>query len=103
MLHAMNTATTVPPLNAFTTGAVPSRAFSNGWETIRSLFGCRQRNEKLERLVAQYRILSLEGREANRAAAQIIEVAEARARKRSPSWSEIAAVERALLSLLTGQ
>jgi len=71
------------------------------WKRFLSLFPTHQRVERLSRLVAQYRTLPAEIRDdlANQEAIEMIEAVR-KSQKRVPSWSDLAGVERALLSIL---
>jgi hypothetical protein len=90
-----------PPLHTTT----KKRSWTSLCKPFRALLPSRQRSEKLDRLVAQYRILPWAAREAeaNQKAKELIESVRRRAENHVPSWSEIDAVEIALLSMLSGE
>lgn len=89
-----------PPVHA----ATEKHAWRKVCKLLRALLPSRQRSEKLDRLIAQYRILPWTARqvEANQKATELIESVRQRAETHIPSWSEIDAVESALLSMTSG-
>jgi hypothetical protein len=73
-------------------------------KSLLSFFPRRQLGEKLDRLITRYRTLSPEVKEAaaNREAKEIIEEVRQRIARRQPLQSDLAKVERALLTMMSG-
>jgi hypothetical protein len=79
----------------------PSRKWPR--QTLLTGLWAGQRRDKLARLVAQYETLPARERpDDNRAAEALVENIIKRSQQRNPSWSDIQAMERALLTLLSG-
>jgi hypothetical protein len=72
-------------------------------KAILSGLSAGQRRDKLERLIAQYKTLPPRERaDDNQAAEALVEEIIKRSRERDPSWNDVEGMERALLSLLSG-
>lgn len=98
----MSTAITANPLKGIPENRPQRFGLTRRWKSFLSLFPSHQRAERLSRLIAQYRTLPLEVRNnpAHLEAIDMIESVRNHSHKRFPSWSDLAAVERALLSIL---
>jgi hypothetical protein len=80
---------------------LPSWKFPRG--AIFTCLSAGQRHDKLERLIGQYKTLpTREMSDAHRAAEAVIEDIIKGSQEREPSWSDVERMERALLTLLTG-
>jgi len=101
----MSTAIIARRLEAAANGSSERPSLKTYWKSLLALFPGRQRSEKLDRLISRYRMLPLEARasDANREATELIEAIRAQTEQRHPSWSDIAAVESALLTMLSGE
>jgi hypothetical protein len=98
----MNTAIIAQTLKSFPGGGSERDWIENCWRRLCSIFTSREKTEKLARLIAQYRTVPVEIRAAaeNEEAVEMIESVRKRAVRRQPTWGELDAVERALLSIL---
>jgi hypothetical protein len=98
----MSTAIIANPLRDISDNPPQRFGLYRRWKNFLALFPSHQRAERLSRLIAQYRTLPFEVRNnpANHEATAMIESVRNQAHKRLPCWSDLAAVERALLSLL---
>jgi len=101
----MSTAIITRRLETSATSANGRHSLRTYWKSFLSLFPGRQRSEKLDRLISQYRMLPLDAKasDANRAAMELIEAIRLQTEQRHPSWSDLNAVERALLTMQSGE
>jgi hypothetical protein len=75
------------------------------WKWLLALFPGHQRSEKFDRLISHYRMLPVQAKasDANRVATELIEAIRLQTEHRLPSWSDIDAVERGLLTMMSGE
>ncbi len=101
----MSTAIIARRLEAPANTASEQSSLKAYWKSILALFPARKRSEKFDRLIAHYRMLPLEVRtsDANQETTELIEAIRLQTAKRQPSWSDVDAVDRALLTMLSGE
>jgi hypothetical protein len=101
----MNTAIFARPFRAVDQVDATSSGFGTAVKSFLATFRMREASGRLARLITRYEVLPLEitQNEANSHAVELIESVREKACKQVPSNDEIAAVEAALLSMLTGE
>src|SRR5215471_11367171 len=101
----MNTAIIAQKCKTFPSGRGMRDWLDHYWKLFRSIFRSREKAEQLAHLIAQYRMVPAAIRMAagNEEAIEMIESVRKNAAQKDPSWDELYAVERALLTMLSGE